>query len=233
MAVIPSEIIEVQISYQGRPVRVRLPGNEAIEVRRIFEMQEYALPVWYAPAEPMQVWDVGANVGLFALYMKLKYPQSIIHCYEPAPATVALCRANTAAQTGVHIYPFGLYNQEQEAAMNLDSTATVLNSIRPNWGSRGNSVTVQLKEAGSEFDRLGLAHLHVLKLDTEGCEIAILESMTAGRLNRVDCLLVEFHSEADRRRIDQLLPDFHLYGFHTLALGLGVARYVHQRLLPA
>jgi FkbM family methyltransferase len=228
----PSEIIEVHISYQGRQVRVQLPRNEAAVVREIFERQEYALPAWYSPAEPMQVWDVGANVGLFALYMKLKYPQSAIHCYEPAPATVALCRANTAGQPDVHVYPYGLYDQDQEAAMNLDTTATVLNSILPTWGNRGDSVTIQLKAAGAEFDRLGVAHLHVLKIDTEGCEIAILESLGAGRLNRVDCLLVEFHNEADRRQIDQLLPDFHLYGFHTFALGIGVARYVHRRLLP-
>jgi FkbM family methyltransferase len=232
IAMAPSEIIEAHITYQGRQVRVHLPQNEAAVVREIFERQEYALPAWYVPADPMQVWDVGANVGLFALYMKLIHPQSVIYCYEPAPVTVALCRANTASQPDVHVYPFGLYSQEQEAAMNLDTTATVLNSILPTWGNRGNSVTVQLKDAGAEFDRLELAHLHVLKIDTEGCEVAILESLAASRLNRVDCVLVEFHSEADRRRIDQLLPDFHLYGFHTFALGIGVARYVHHRLLP-
>ena len=233
MAMTPSEIIEVHITYQGRQVVVQLPQNEAAVVREIFERQEYALPAWYVPAEPTQVWDVGANIGLFALYMKLIYPQSVIYCYEPAPVTVALCRANTASQAGVHVYPFGLYNQEQEAAMNLDTTATVLNSILPTWGNRGNSVTVQLKDAGAEFDRLELPHLHVLKIDTEGCEIPILESLGPGRLDRVDCILVEYHSEADRRQIDQLLPDFHLFGCHILTLGLGIARYVHQRLLSA
>jgi FkbM family methyltransferase len=228
----PSEIIEANITYHGRQVKVQLPANETIEVKRIFEQQEYALPDWYRPAETMHIWDVGANVGLFALYMKLKYPQATVYCYEPAPATAALLQANTASQPDIHLYPFGLYNQEQEAAMNLDATATVLNSIQPSWGFQGHSVMVQLKEAGAEFDRLDLTNLHVLKIDTEGCEVAILESLGAGRLDRVDCVLVEYHSEADRRQIDRLLPNFRLYGFHLLSVELGVARYVHQRLRP-
>lgn len=226
----PSEIIEAVITYRGRPVPVKVPQNEARVIRDIFELQEYALPTWYRPAAPLQIWDVGANIGLFSLYIKLIYPQSTVHCFEPVTALSPLFEANTAALTHISLHPYGLFNRDQEATIYLSSVASVLNSLRPLPGHEQGQAAVQLKDAGAEWDRMGVSHLDLLKIDTEGSEIEILESL-GRRLDSVDILMIEYHSEADRRLIDHLLPQFSLYGQFTPYLGLGTPRYVHQRLL--
>ena len=33
--------------------------------------------------------DVGANVGMFAEFIRLQYPESTLHCFEPVPSTYA------------------------------------------------------------------------------------------------------------------------------------------------
>jgi FkbM family methyltransferase len=54
-------------------------------------------------------------------------------------------------------------------------------------------------DAGRQYDALGLPHLDVLKIDTEGCELEILESM--GKcLDMVDYVLLEYHSEGENNR---------------------------------
>ena len=42
--------------------------------------------------------DVGANIGLFALYLKERYPTSTVYCLEPAPLCLEALRRNVAAQ---------------------------------------------------------------------------------------------------------------------------------------
>lgn len=71
-----------------------------------------------------------------------------------------------------------------------------------------------------------------MKIDTEGCEVEILESL-GPRLAMIDYVLVEYHNEADRRRIDQLLCDFHVYGSRAVRPRLGTVRYAHERLMIA
>lgn len=52
--------------------------------KEIFESQQYWNPNVTLPDNPMIV-DVGANIGLFTIALKITYPNAIIHCIEPAP----------------------------------------------------------------------------------------------------------------------------------------------------
>lgn len=227
----PQEIIEAAIAYHGRQIKVKTPRSEAFLVGEIFGANEYALLPTVSHSGPLKMFDAGANVGLFAVYMKLKYPGSIIHCFEPSPNTLPLCRANTESLGGVIVHPYGLYNQEQEATFYCHPHHTLQDSIKVS-ATAAYTTTIQLKDAGAVFDaNLPEKHLDVLKVDTEGCEIEILESL-GHRLDWIDYALVEYHSEYERRRIDELLKDFHLFGFRVVRPGMGITRYVHSRLLP-
>ena len=75
--------------------------------KEIFEDHCYDGPT--LPEAPFIV-DAGANIGLFSLYMKQKYPQSKILAFEPAPETFdILCRNLTLHNiSDVETFPFGL-----------------------------------------------------------------------------------------------------------------------------
>jgi len=225
--------VDLNISYNQRQVALRIPQSEKILVKEIFEDGEYALlPDRHLPA-PSLVWDVGANVGLYAVYMKLKYPACKVHCFEPSPRTLPLLKKNTAPFDGISIHPFGLFNQDKEnVTLKFSSVIPAADSIKDLSPSdtSGGSAQIQLKQAGAVFDNLGQERLDVLKLDSEGCEIEILESL-GSRLERIDYVLVEYHKEDDRRQIDSLLHDFALFGFRLTFLGIGVMRFVRKALL--
>ncbi len=226
----PSAVVQIKASYDGQSVDIRFPKDEGFLVKEIFEQNEYNILPHRSHSEPLQIFDIGANVGLFAVYMKMRYPESNIYCFEPAPDSMALCQVNTRPFKGITFHPYGLYNREKEEILHLHPNNTGMNSIKIYSEENTNTTSIRLKDAGTEFDQMGIKHLDVLKIDTEGCEIEILESF-GHRLADIDYVLVEYHSEPDRRHIDQILKDFHVYNSRAIILGLGTVSYINSRLL--
>ncbi|MET0380942.1 MAG: hypothetical protein ABWZ94_03470 [Methyloceanibacter sp.] len=72
-----------------------------------------------------------------------------------------------------------------------------------------------------------LPKAHIVKIDTEGSEVDILERL--GSFDH-DVILLEYHSEANRRKIDALLGDFFLVGGEVRHLHRGTLKYMHRRL---
>jgi len=213
---------------------VRMPEGEVFRVKSIFQDQEYKLARFRGPLRPRTIVDIGANVGLFALYMKMVDPDAVIHCFEPVPSTVALLAENVGGLAGVHIHPYALTKDPGQDTIYLHGSNTGQNSLKriePN-GQYAGSTTVPCRCAAQEIDALRLGRIDVLKIDTEGCEVEILESL-GDRLEITDYVLLEFHSEEDRRRLDGLLRNFLLYGGKAGAIGRGTFKYVHQRLVAS
>jgi len=232
----PSPLVEVTVQgeVRGRTYRhlVWLPKAELFRVQAVFKHAEYALPRYRGPQRPRVVLDIGANVGLFSLYMKVLDPEAVVHCYEPAPATVALLQKNVGQLPAVQIHPYALAALAGRAAMHLHRANTGQHSLRKIEPSDqyGDDVEIDCHDAAEEFDRLNAERIDVLKIDTEGCEIDILKCL-GPRIEQVDCVLLEYHSEADRRRIDQYLASFLLYSARSSRIGRGTLKYVHRRLV--
>lgn len=82
---------------------VKLPNNLAVHAirrqntlavyREIFEDGVYAACLNRLPKLPV-VFDVGANIGLFSLWLRRHRPHASIHCFEPAPEPYACLTAN-------------------------------------------------------------------------------------------------------------------------------------------
>jgi hypothetical protein len=90
-------------------------------------------------------------------------------------------------------------------------------SIVPGPETASSFETIELRSAAAEMDRLSIAAISILKLDTEGCELPILYDLQP-RLSSLDFLYVEYHSEDDRRAIDRL-TEGHLLLTRSHAVG--------------
>ena len=60
------------------------------------------------------VFDVGANIGLFSLFVKKHCPNAIIYAFEPSPENCKLLTANLKIEqdSAIHIFQQGLSNKE-------------------------------------------------------------------------------------------------------------------------
>lgn len=175
--------------------------------REILAGEIYRWPAGVAP--PGTVVDVGANVGAAALFFALRFPAARIFAFEPAPACQPLLRENLAGRPQVRVEPYGLFDRDAERQLFLGRQDSVTNSLGRSAYNGEEGPLVTLRHAGEALRDLGLQTVDCLKLDTEGSEVPVLEAL-APFLPGVNVLFVEYHSEADRRRIELFMAPDHL-----------------------
>ncbi len=226
----PSPVVKVRQQGPNGSRVVRIPQDEVFRIRSIFEDHDYRIPPQYLPSGPLKVVDIGANVGLFALYMKGLRQACDIFCFEPVPQTIELLELNTVDEQGIHIFPYALSNFEETAELHLHPANSGENSLKPNGSMRADAIPVPVKDAGNVLRRIGLNYIDILKIDTEGSEVEILKSLRL-YLPYIGILMIEFHSEEDRRSIDRQLDTHLLFDANICEPRLGIVKYINARLI--
>lgn len=153
--------------------------------------------------------DVGANVGLSAAWLSMLYSPRRVIAVEPSPHSFSLLRENAESWPTIEPHNVGLYNAKRSAMLHLGVADSCTDSIYQNRLNTERVVAVELEDADHFLHRLNIKNVDVLKVDTEGCEIPILESIEA-RLPTIRVIYLEYHNDEDRRAIDALLAPTHL-----------------------
>lgn len=97
----------------------------------IFERRAY-LSHGIALADGASVFDVGANIGLFTLFVDQEVARARVFAFEPAPPLAGILAANTAWCRGeVLLFPCGLSRQEGTAELTFYPASTGLSSFYP------------------------------------------------------------------------------------------------------
>jgi FkbM family methyltransferase len=171
--------------------------------------------------------DVGANIGGFAIWANSRWPGCKIYCYEPFPDNFRLLETNISILKNA-----GIANQIQINNFAIgDPKHTRMFLGRNNCGEASFFNLGEQQEMTVEVTTRSPAVLpraQILKLDTEGCEIEILSGVAQ---IDYDVIMLEYHSEENRRRVDTLLHDYVLVGGYARTLNRGVLKYLHSRLI--
>ena len=176
--------------------------------------------------------DVGANLGAASAYFAMLYPQARVYALEPASAPFSLLKYNTASFPNVASFPFGFFAHDKQAALFHGKTDSVESSVISTHRTDSDGEQIQLVSATTFLAEQGLENVDILKLDTEGCEVPILRSLK-NYLGELKLLYVEYHSERDRRLIDELLAETHiLWRGHSPLAYRGEFCYLNRRLIP-
>lgn len=159
---------------------------------------EYEL-IGFDPESPT-ILDIGANCGAFTLWASHRWPgYASIHAYEPAQINFPLLTKNTealarvfrtkaAVTSGDKVKLFcGVQNQGQA-------------SLHPELGQ-----TSDTYELPPIVKPEALPEANILKVDTEGCELDIIETYLTKHKPKL--IMYEYHREEDRRALDTLMCD--------------------------
>lgn len=213
-------------TLNGREYTVTYPASDFMRaiVRAVLEGREY--PVLQLPdGLPTVIVDIGANIGATAVYFRAAYPAARIVCYEPSPENFVWLSANIRNLGGVEAYPYGLLDRDTDCPLYSGESQCAQHSIIPNSGTTSRYEQVQLRHGASEMKARGISEVSLLKIDTEGCELPILRDLLP-TLRRIDAIAVEYHSEEDRRAIDDLLAERFML-LHAAAEGLHQGRLTY------
>lgn len=169
--------------------------------------------------------DIGANVGSFTAWALERWPGAHVHCYEPLPENFVLLRKNLGSLEGssVSLNDFAIGDPKRRT----------LFLGRNNCGEASfydigeqSTETIEVETRAPDV----LPKAHVVKIDTEGSEVDILSRMPSLDF---EVIMLEYHSEANRRRIEELLRDFFLVGGEIRSIHRGTLKYLHRRLVEA
>lgn len=180
-----------------RDLRFRLRNGQSLTVRgsiraalnEIYLHKVYDIPgVDYRQCR--QVFDFGANVGIFALYVAAEAPEAAIACFEPSAVNFDTLRQNLAAN-GVRAKSFRVALSTRCATANL-SLAGGSGQYRLD-GEPGQTEVVACIDLRRAFALAGAQTCDFLKMDIEGEERALLLQSPLEDLRRIRAMAMEWH----------------------------------------
>jgi len=148
--------------------------------------------------------DVGANVGMFAVYAASLNRNAEIHAFEPFPKNLTQLERNLALNPGHHIKP------HLAAVSDKSGTATLYFTPGDDSGcslsqAKGESCVVKTVGINDLFQYCGVARCDLLKMDCEGSELPIFEAASSDTLAKVGAVIMEYHNDNEIPRLCEIL----------------------------
>ena len=174
--------------------------------------------------------DVGANCGAASVYFSACYPDAEIHAFEPSPSTFEVLAGNAARRANVTPHNIGLHRTDQQLPLYRGDVDSVTASVFPRGSNAAESELVTLRSASAWLAEQGIDRVDILKVDVEGCELEVLDSLRT-LLPSIRLLYVEYDSKEARLEIDDLLRGTHWLAMGQMFLSQGEAVYVADEVL--
>jgi FkbM family methyltransferase len=147
----------------------------------------------------LDILDVGANVGSFALWASARWPGSRITSFEPHPGTFAYLKRNTEGRPGVTpvnaaLFPGGLKTATFTSRFAGDGESTLALYAADTFvpGAQGESYEVAV------VDPTTLASPDIVKIDIEGGEGDVLDAID---LSKTALVLLEYQNRKNKLQL--------------------------------
>ena len=149
-------------------------------------------------ADCRSVLDLGADVGVFALYVASKAPNSTVYCFEPGSDNFTLLKRNLSQNRILaNSYRVAVSGQCGTGYLSVRRT-----SFTHALGDAAEGAeAVECVDMAHVFQLTGVERFDFVKMDVEGAEADILNGCTDEDLGRIGALSVEGHHSAAK------LPD--------------------------
>ena len=190
---------------------MRTPENMVSHIEKIFK-GEYDIP--YENSNPI-ILDIGGNVGGFCLWANKRWKNSKIYSYEPIKKNFDLLKLNTKDLENIMVMNLAIGSKTEQRRMYYGAH---------NVGECSFQQGAEQVEEGEDVSVVAanlLPKADIVKIDTEGAEIEILENMVI----KPDVYLIEYHSAYNRRKIDNILHDYTLIAADIANANYGIVKY--------
>jgi FkbM family methyltransferase len=189
------------------------------DIKRLSEKWNYSIREFF---------DVGANEGQTALNALMYFPEARIFSFEPHPATYSALVSKLGHRTNLRCVNLALGSEAGELEM-FEYESSVLNSMVPDaqfavrFGTTGRKIPVQCTTLDRFCSEADINALDVLKIDTEGFELEVLQGASMMLQRRaIKFVFVEFNNlqPQEGRSGGALLPIDSLlrpYGYRFIA----------------
>jgi amino acid adenylation domain-containing protein/FkbM family methyltransferase len=204
------EVLEGRRRYQlpnGMSIVQQNKSETDYQYEEIFAQESY-LRHGVRLAPEMCVFDVGANIGMFTMYVSQRCPEARIHAFEPIAEVRAALRLNAElyGRKAVKVYACGLSDREREESFTHYPRQTMMSgaSAYADTEYEKEVVKLALQQGGSELLASEAEALlqQRFEMRTERCRLRRLSDvMREEGVERIDLLKVD----VQRSELDVLL----------------------------
>jgi FkbM family methyltransferase len=200
----------------GDSLRAARDGDLLSMLGEVWVDRRY-LPGEWRRAETPTVVDIGANVGVFAVWTARELGATRIVAIEPDPGSATLLRANLSRNRvdGATVVEAALGDDHRVATLYRRGPAA-MNTLfaRDIYGSRFEpTAKVSVLTLDDVFERFAIDRCDLLKLDCEGAEYEILYGASMESLARVHHVAAEWHVGLNDHDPDRLQDFLERRGF--------------------
>jgi len=166
----------------GLNIKIRVNSTDLMALTHVWMIQEYSNNDFHINDDDIVI-DVGAHIGLFALYVSQFCKNGKILCYEPIKENYDMLVSNLKLNNMKNIFAFN------KAVSKSDSPVRIyLNSDESGHSMfQANESYVDIDSTSLEniiIDN-NLASVDFLKLDCEGAEYEIIESLPTPKFREI------------------------------------------------
>lgn len=173
------------VAYNRRSAGVRLLGNFCDKILKSYENSnydvytngEYYVLKSLAKANLKVIFDVGANVGDWALMVNKIHPKAEIHCFEIVPSTFEELKEQIQNNPQIILNKTGLSDHEGSVEIKyFPENSTLSTAVDYPHSLESVKVNCPVTTGDSYVKRNGIGQIDFLKIDVEGVEHLILKS---------------------------------------------------------
>jgi len=202
----------------GLKIKIRVNSTDLMALTHVWMIQEYSGDDFPISNDDVII-DVGAHIGLFALFASQFCKNGKIFCYEPIKENYKILIENIEMNQIQNIFPNNLAVTKETSRVKI-----FLNDDQSGhsmFTQNKNFVEVDSKSLSDIFIDNGIKECDFLKLDCEGAEYEIVESISSDLFTKINKTAIEYHMvDTKPELLEQLINKLKQFSFsvHTRPL---------------
>ena len=203
------QTVNLKFNQRDYVIHLRDEVDQSV-FNEIFKFEEYRCAKEKIKQAKAPIFDVGAHIGLFSLYCRALNPVAMIYAWEPENNNLKALAENVEVNklSNIKIVPAALGDQTGEEGLIL--SADNHNHHLAGYGDINNQVQpVKVFSLGDFCRQNKIERIALLKMDIEGGEYRIINSLAKDNWPTVESIVLEYHNSRfqDYKQLEQKLRE--------------------------
>ena len=169
------------------PIFLRTGTTDVAMFEQVFLYDDYKIDLSFVPKV---IIDAGANVGLFSILMKNRFPEAKVICIEPGKENCEVLKRNLGLYSNAEILNAGLWNSVTKLSILDKYKAGHSALVVEEDAANGNIPAVTID---SLIQTYGLDTVDILKIDIETSEKEVFLKNYEQWLPKMRMIIIELH----------------------------------------
>lgn len=202
----------------------RKSTTDARVFNQIFYWKEYDfIDESYVPGT---VLDCGANIGMFAVWAKRRYPNARVVSVEPSPGNFEMLKLNTQEYKDMVLLNNGIWDKETHLEIKSDGGGEwMFYTVELQEPTKDSISAISIEQIMREHN---IKEIDLLKIDIESAEKEVFEGNADAWLPHVKVLLIELHDRMKKGCTKAVFNALAKYDYHMEISGENIVFFFNS-----